>query len=194
MEYFSEIFLLGIDTIVFTICLKQYIHYKNAIKAIKSVELHDIGTDLESLLDKSSNNKVDYIAVRGIVKPLGESLQSVNKKDVTGVIQKLSVREHVVARTSAGYWSDQERTIHQVYHTVPFVLQNRWHSVEIIDPLSADILDLDVISDNFQPSVPTIIDHVWEFFTGVRQRGIQSTEKMLRKDSIITAIACQLPP
>lgn len=66
--------------------------------------MHDIGTDLETLLDKSPNNKVDYIAVRGIVKPLGESLQSVNKKDVTGVIQKLSVREHVVARTSAGYW------------------------------------------------------------------------------------------
>ncbi|XP_077274102.1 mitochondrial E3 ubiquitin protein ligase 1 isoform X1 [Temnothorax americanus] len=188
MEYFSEIFLLGIDTIVFAICLKRYIHYENAIKAIKSVELRDIGTDLESLLDKSPNNKVDYIAVRGIVKPLGESLQSVNKEDVAGVIRKLSVREHVVARTSAGYWSDQERTIREVYHTVPFVLQNGWHSVEIIDPLSADILDLDVISDNFQPSVPTIVDHVWEFFTGVRQRGIQSTEKMLRKDSIITAI------
>jgi len=59
---------------------------------------------LESLLDKSPNNRVDYIAVKGIVKPLGESLQSINKKDVTGVIQKLSVREHVIARTSAGYW------------------------------------------------------------------------------------------
>jgi len=39
MEYFSEIFLLGIDTIVFTICLKQYIHYKNAIKAVKVDDL-----------------------------------------------------------------------------------------------------------------------------------------------------------
>ncbi|XP_011875936.1 PREDICTED: mitochondrial ubiquitin ligase activator of NFKB 1 [Vollenhovia emeryi] len=188
MEYVSEILLLGVDTIVFTICLKQYIHYKNTIKAIKSVELYDVGTDLESLLDKSPNNKVDYIAVRGIVKPLRDSLQSVNKKDVTGVIQKLSVREHVVARTSAGYWSDQERTIHQVCNSVPFVLRNRWYSVEIIDPLSADILDLEVISDNFQPSVPTIIDHIWGFFTGVRQRGIQSTEKMLREDSVVTAI------
>lgn len=55
-------------------------------------------------MDNSSNNKVDYIAVRGVVKPLGESLRSINKKDVTGVIQKLSVREHVVARTSAGFW------------------------------------------------------------------------------------------
>ncbi|KAL6260063.1 hypothetical protein P5V15_007602 [Pogonomyrmex californicus] len=192
MEYFSEILLLGIDTVVFTICLKQYIHYKNAIKVIKNVELYDVGADIENLLDKSSNNKVDYVAVRGIVKPLKESLQSINKKDVTGVIQKLSVKEHIVARTSAGYWSDQERTLQQIYNTVPFVLQNRWYRVEIIDPLSADILDLDIISDNFQSSVPTVIDHIWGFFTehsiGVRQRGIQSTEKMLREDSIITAI------
>ncbi|KAL0106086.1 hypothetical protein PUN28_016072 [Cardiocondyla obscurior] len=188
MEYFSEILLLGIDSIVFTICLKQYVHYKNAVTAVKSVELHDIGPDLETLLNDYPKNKVNYIAIRGVVKPLGESLQSINKKDVTGVIQKLSVREHVIARTSAGYWSDQERTIHQVCNTVPFVLKNGWHSVEITDPLSADILDLDVISDNFQPSVPTFIDHIWGFFTGVRQRGIQSTEKMLREDSIITAI------
>lgn len=49
---------------------------------------------------------------------------------------------------------------------MPFILQNKWYSVEITDPLSADILDLDVISDNFQPSIPTIIDHIWGFFTG----------------------------
>jgi len=47
-------------------------------------------------------------------------------------------------------------------------LQNRWYSIEITDPLSADILDLDVISDNFQSSVPTIMDHIWGFFTGSR--------------------------
>lgn len=38
--------------------------------------------------------------------------------------------------------------------------------MEVIDPLSADILNLDVISDHFEPAVPTIIDHVWGFFTG----------------------------
>lgn len=49
---------------------------------------------------------------------------------------------------------------------VPFVLQKGWYSVEIIDPLSADILDLDIISDRFEPSVPTFVDLVWGFFTG----------------------------
>ena len=68
------------------------------------MELHEIGPELNNLVDNSLNNKVDYIAIRGIVKPLGESLQSINKKNVTGVIQKLKVSEHVVARTSAGFW------------------------------------------------------------------------------------------
>ncbi|KAM0734939.1 Mitochondrial E3 ubiquitin protein ligase 1 [Formica fusca] len=188
MEYLGEIISLGIDTVVFAICLKQYIYYKNSIAAVKSVELHDIGSDLKNLIDNSPNNKIDYIAVKGIVKPLGESLQSINKKDVTGVIQKFRVSEHVIARTSTGFWSAHERIIQKIYRVVPFVLQRGWYSVEIIDPLSADILDLDIISDNFEPSVPTFADLVWGFFTGVRQRGIQSTEKMLRDNSIITAI------
>lgn len=188
MEYLGEIFALGIDAAVFGICLKQYISYKSAVQAVKNVELHDVSPSLKDLVDKTPNGKIDYIAIRGNVKPLGESLQSINKKDVTGVIQKLSVREHLVARTSAGYWSNQERTIQKVYNVVPFVLQKGWHSVEILDPLSADILDLDVISDRFEPSVPSFVDHIWGFFIGVRQRGIQSTEKMLRADSIVTAI------
>lgn len=35
MEYLGEIIALGIDTIVFAICLKQYIYYKNSIAAVK---------------------------------------------------------------------------------------------------------------------------------------------------------------
>lgn len=51
-------------------------------------------------------------------------------------------------------------------NTVPFVLQKGSHNVEVLDPLSANILDLDVISDHYQPSAPTIVDYIWGFFTG----------------------------
>lgn len=47
---------------------------------------------------------------------------------------------------------------------------------------------MDVISDQFQPSVPSVMDHVWGFFAGVRRRGVQTTEKMLRKGTVITGI------
>lgn len=47
---------------------------------------------------------------------------------------------------------------------------------------------MDVISDIFSPTVPSVMDHIWGFFAGVRQRGVQTTEKMLRKGSVITGI------
>lgn len=47
---------------------------------------------------------------------------------------------------------------------------------------------MDVISDKFEPMSPGVIDHVWGFFYGVRQRGLQTMEEMLRDGSYITAI------
>lgn len=47
---------------------------------------------------------------------------------------------------------------------------------------------MDVISDLFSPTVPTVMDHIWGFFAGVRQRGVQTTERMLRKGAVLTGI------
>lgn len=71
---------------------------------------------------------------------------------------------------------------------MPFILTKSGYEVEIVDPLAADVLDMDVISDVFKPSQPSVMDHIWGFFYGLRQRGIQETEKMLRKDTMITGI------
>ncbi|XP_034182656.1 mitochondrial E3 ubiquitin protein ligase 1 [Osmia lignaria lignaria] len=188
MDYLGEIIALGIDSIIFGVCMKQYFHCKNAIAAVKDAEFHEVGPQLGELVDKSPDNKIGYIAIRGIVKPLGKPLNSINNKKLTGVVQKLKIKEHVVARTTAGFWSDQERTVHKVYNTVPFALQRGAHSIEIIEPLAADILDLDVVSDTFEPSVPSFADHLWGFFTGVRQRGLQSTEELLREGAVMTGI------
>ncbi|XP_076626757.1 mitochondrial E3 ubiquitin protein ligase 1 [Colletes latitarsis] len=188
MDYLGEIVALGIDSIIFSICLKQFFHCRNAITAVKDADLHEVGPQLEDLVDNSAGTKIGYIAIRGIIKPLGKPLISINNKRITGVVQKLKIKEHVVARTTAGFWSEQERTVHKVYNTVPFVLQRGYHSVEVLEPLTADILDMDVVSDTFEPSAPSFADHLWSWFTGVRQRGLQSTEELLREGAIITGI------
>lgn len=54
----------------------------------------------------------------------------------------------------------------KIYNTTPFVLQNGRYKVEVLDPLSADILDMDVIADYFEPNIPSFSDHLWGFFTG----------------------------
>lgn len=54
----------------------------------------------------------------------------------------------------------------EVYNSVPFVLQRGHYRVEVIDAMAAEILDMDTVSDLFEPSVPTFVDHLWGFFTG----------------------------
>lgn len=58
----------------------------------------------------------------------------------------------------------------QILNTVPFSLKNGDYGVEVVDPLEAQIFDMDVISDEFKPSAPTIADHIWGFFTGKIQK------------------------
>ncbi|XP_043282929.1 mitochondrial E3 ubiquitin protein ligase 1 [Venturia canescens] len=188
MDYLGEIIALGIDSIIFGICLKQYYHCKNAVTSIKGAEYHDIGPNLFSSLNYDPDGKLSYVVIRGLVTPLGKPFRSINNDAVTGVIQKLSVKEHVVARTTAGFWSDQENTMQEIYNSMPFALRRGQYKVEVHDAVSAEILDMDVIKDEFTPSVPSIKDYLWGFFTGVRQRGLQSTEQMLREDTVITGI------
>lgn len=187
MDYLGEIVVLGIDSLIFGLCLKNYYYCKNAINAVKNTEFHEVGPSLNKAIN-DADGKIKYIAIKGAVLPLGKSLRSINNKDVTGVIQKLTLKEHVVARTSAGFWSDQERTVQEVYNKIPFALCNGSYKVEVIDAMAAEVLDMDTISDVFEPKVPTFSDHLWGFFTGVRQRGLQSTEEMLREGSILTGI------
>lgn len=189
MEYLAEIIALSIDGIILGVCLRQYYVCSKEINAVKDVEIHEINSQLVDVLKKKPDNKIGYVAVRGYVKALGSPLYSLNdKRIITGVLQKLTVKEHVVARTTAGFWSDQKRIIKQVYNCVPFGLKNGKYNVEIIDPLAANIYDMDTVYDEFKPSKSTIADLMWGFCTGVRQRGLQSTEEMLREGIPLTGI------
>lgn len=47
---------------------------------------------------------------------------------------------------------------------------------------------MDVVYDNYEPSSLSIFDHIFGFFSGVRQKGMQTTEEVLREGTFITAI------
>lgn len=50
------------------------------------------------------------------------------------------------------------------------------------------ILDMDIIHDSYEPTTPSLFDHLFGFFSGIRQRGLQTTEHILRDGSFITAV------
>lgn len=47
---------------------------------------------------------------------------------------------------------------------------------------------MDVVSDRFEPLIPSLLDHVYGYFIGFRQKGLQTTEEMLRDGTLLTAI------
>ncbi|XP_053625542.1 mitochondrial E3 ubiquitin protein ligase 1 [Plodia interpunctella] len=192
MDFFSEIIgetvILGLDSLILGFCIKQLSKCKHILNALQTAPVLDIDSTLNKEINKYPNNTIPFVVIRGLVKPLGNPITSNYNNSVTGVIQRLTIKEHVIARTSAGFWSDQTRTIHEVCNSTPFVLSNGKYNIEVVDALAAELLDMDVISDKFEPMSPGVIDHVWGFFSGVRQRGLQTMEEMLRDGSYITAI------
>lgn len=62
--------------------------------------------------------------------------------------------------------ANQKRVIQEIYNSVPFVLRVSQTKVEVLDALTADILDLETTADHFQCSNPSVFDHIWGYFAG----------------------------
>lgn len=91
-------------------------------------------------MNKYPDKIIPYVVIRGLVRPLGNSIKSISNDTVSGVIQKIVVKEHVVARTTGGFWSHQSRTVREIYNNMPFVLSANAIDIEIVDALDANIL------------------------------------------------------
>lgn len=185
MDYWGEAIALTVDAIIFGLCCKVYYKFQQDIIRIQDASSHGVNPNIQAVLFK---NKKKYIVVQGDVKALGKPIKSINYPEVTGVIQKLSVTEHAIARNASGFWADQKHTIQEAHNVVPFILKRGDYQVEILDPLSASVLDLDTIADRFESSSLSFMDHIVGFFSGVRQRGLQTTEEMLKEGTVITGI------
>lgn len=187
MDFVQEAVFLGVDVLLLGLCFKEYHHFKKISKALKDAPQLAIDESLADRL-KKSDNKIKYGVIRGTVTPIGAPLKSVMGPSVTGVLQIIKLNEHRVARGFAGIWAEQRKLIHISCNEVPFSLTSGKLGVEIVDGLSAEILDMDTVYDNYEPSSLSFFDHIFGFFSGVRQKGMQTTEEVLRDGSFITAV------
>lgn len=53
--------------------------------------------------------------------------------------------EHRLIRDTIGYWNEDRRLFHKSWSEVPFEMTNKGVGIEIIEPLTADILGKKVI-------------------------------------------------
>lgn len=113
IDYLQEAIILGIDVVIFGLCLKGYHSTKNTIKALKVRQKNpfiSVGTrissfsfeqdapqlnidkDLPEYVGAQKDKKVPYAIVRGTVAPIGKPLQSMMSPSVTGVLQVIKVK------------------------------------------------------------------------------------------------------
>lgn len=140
------------------------------------------------MVEKHRDKKIPYAVIRGTVTPIGVPLRSNLVPSVSGVLQIVKLHEHRITRGFAGFWTEHHKLLHETANEMPFELRNQQHGVEIMDALKAAVLDVDMVYDNYEPSNLSVIDHVFGFFSGVRQRGLQTTEEVLREGSFLTAV------
>lgn len=57
--------------------------------------------------------------------------------------------------------SERERTIQEVYNSIPFALRSGSVDIEVADALSAHCLDLETISDVYEPTSGSLWDYIW---------------------------------
>uniref|UniRef100_A0A0K8TS00 RING-type E3 ubiquitin transferase n=1 Tax=Tabanus bromius TaxID=304241 RepID=A0A0K8TS00_TABBR len=188
MEYLNEGIVLGLDLLILGLCYKEYCSYKQTLKALKGAPQLPLDDSLKSYVQQQKDQKVPYAVIRGTVSPIGAPIKSVLSPTVTGVLQIMKLNEHRVARGFAGLWTEQKKLVHFSTNEVPFMITNGEHGVEVTEALSSAVLDLDVVYDNYEPSSLKLFDHLFGFFSGVRQKGFQTTEEILRDGSFITAV------
>ncbi|KAJ1531516.1 hypothetical protein ONE63_000191 [Megalurothrips usitatus] len=188
MDYLFEAICLGVDAVAFTAAYRMFSFKKSAIKSIENVHYVDVDRSLVDKVSSQPGKKLDYVVVRGRVKALSSPIRSPNAWSTLGVVQKITTKEHLVTRHNFGFWGERERIIHEVYNSIPFALQSGNIDIEVADALSAHYLDLETISDIYEPSSLGLWDYLWGFFTGVRPQGLQKTEEMVREGALLTGI------
>ncbi|XP_068156928.1 mitochondrial E3 ubiquitin protein ligase 1-like [Drosophila tropicalis] len=188
MDILYESIGLGVDLVILGLCLRQYVNYKHSGNMLKSAVQLPIDGDLSRTLEKQQDKKIPYAVIRGTVTPIGQPIRSSLVPGVSGVLQIVKLTEHRFTRGFAGFWTDNLKVLHESSNLVPFDLRNQAHGVEIVDALRAEVLDVDVIYDNYEPATLTLWDHLFGFISGIRQRGLQTSEAVLREGSVLTAI------
>ncbi|XP_053672374.1 mitochondrial E3 ubiquitin protein ligase 1 [Anopheles nili] len=188
MEYLQEAVLLGIDLLVLVVCTNQYYKLRKNCRSLKDAPQVQIDELLPDRIRKEPDQKLKYAVIRGSVTPIGTALRSAMSPSVTGVLQTMTLTEHRVVRAMYGFWQGEKQVIHVSANETPFKLVNGKQGVEVINGLSAELLDMDTIYENYEPSSLTVFEHLFGLFSGVRQKGLQTTEEMLRDGSFITAV------
>ena len=83
---------------------------------------------------------------------------------------------------------DVERTISSTSTTVPFGLLSNGTLVRVLEPLSAENLQLKVIFDKFEPVSNSVTESLVQWASGDKTKGFQTVEEILPVGTTLTGV------
>ncbi|XP_052847313.1 mitochondrial E3 ubiquitin protein ligase 1-like isoform X2 [Drosophila gunungcola] len=190
MEFFNDCVAVGVDLILLGFCVREYVNCKRTLQLLRTAPQYNIDGQLKSLVEKQPGGKVPYAVIRGMVTPIGDPRPTQYSKvpSANGFHQIVKLHEHRIIRGITGLWRKNHILLHESAKNMPFELRNQQNGVQIVDALGTSFWDVDMVYDNFERSSLSIFDRICGFFSGVPQRGFQTTEELLRDGGFLTAI------
>ncbi|XP_012709096.2 mitochondrial ubiquitin ligase activator of nfkb 1-A [Fundulus heteroclitus] len=169
-----------------------YLH-KQSRKTVKKLENAphlSIDGKLKDLLNVTPGGCLQYVVVEGTVKPVDEPLKSQFHKEISGVLQKFTIKEHrLVWSNISRTWMESERILHQRVNMVPFVLVGSDQAaVKVQSPLQADGVYTEITNEKFHLASYGLGELVGIYLSGEKSKGHLEIEEMLKVGTTLTGI------
>uniref|UniRef100_A0A672SXK0 RING-type E3 ubiquitin transferase n=1 Tax=Sinocyclocheilus grahami TaxID=75366 RepID=A0A672SXK0_SINGR len=145
------------------------------------------------ILNASSNKRLHYVAVEGLVQAIGEPISSQFVPRRHGVIQKITVHEHWKYWNSAlKTWVSKKVNKQQTTNTVPFSLVQPGAyisevSVRVDSPLEASGDYLEQVHKRLRQAKEGLMDAVVGELSGEKPVALEEREELLHVGSALTA-------
>ncbi|KAI4891265.1 hypothetical protein NFI96_002168 [Prochilodus magdalenae] len=146
---------------------------------------------LLKVLNASPDRRLHYVAVEGVVQPVGEPLASQFVPRCYGVIQKIATQEHWKVRNVSGLWVSKTTNAKETRSSVPFRLVQPGTylsdiSVKVESPLEASGDYLEQVHRRVRQVEDGLLDVVVQGLSGERLTAREESEEVLRVGSILT--------
>ncbi|KAK0151086.1 Mitochondrial ubiquitin ligase activator of NFKB 1 [Merluccius polli] len=188
-----QVVLLATTSALTAVFYSVYKKRTTTVARLKEAKKVPIDQDLKKYLSDIPGRCVPYAVVEGVVKSVKETLNSQFVENCKGVIERLTLKEKkMVWNRTTHLWNDTEKLIHQRTNMVPFDLVSHddaiTAAVRVVRPLDSAELDLEMVYENFHPTVQSLSNVISYFISGERPKGIRETEEMLRLGESVTGV------
>ncbi|XP_017277633.1 mitochondrial ubiquitin ligase activator of nfkb 1-A [Kryptolebias marmoratus] len=186
-----------------------YCLYKKSQSAVNKLEnapRFTVDEKLKELLKVTQGACLQYAVIEGTVKSEEKPLTSQFQKEIFGVFQKFTLKEHKlmwngILRT----WIDTEHILHQRVNMVPFLLVGLDKtSVKVLHPLKAAGTYTEITYEKFIQASYGFGNLIEQYVSGVKPKGQLEIEEMLKVGTTLIGVGevrldaddtlCLLPP